>query len=243
MTIFSLYVYDRHCTCVYYHDWHRTKRPKPASKDGLLPAVSRAVSHQGASTDGIAPPMSSFSSPRNTLISSSGVVVAVNEEPELPIKLPSSGSGVQTQQPSSTGGALAFDEEAKLVYGVILSLRTMIKKLSKRYVSVKPYLKRYSAPVNPVAIHSDENFTAYRTSTYKLHLYETPSLYKFVLLTDPKIDGPAVRFALRQVYAGPFLEYAVRNPLIQMDSRERGIDNEYFRASVDRLMRGQAFFN
>ncbi|KAL5528630.1 BET5 [Sanghuangporus sanghuang] len=221
MTIFSLYVYDRHCTCVYYHDWHRTKRPKPASKDGLLPAVSRAVSHQGASTDGIAPPMSSFSSPRNTLISSSGVVVAVNEEPELPIKLPSSGSGVQTQQPSSTGGALAFDEEAKLVYGVILSLRTMIKKLSKR----------------------DENFTAYRTSTYKLHLYETPSLYKFVLLTDPKIDGPAVRFALRQVYAGPFLEYVVRNPLIQMDSRERGIDNEYFRASVDRLMRGQAFFN
>ncbi|KAL5507477.1 BET5 [Sanghuangporus vaninii] len=221
MTVFSLYVYDRHCTCVYYHDWHRTKRPKPASKDGLLPAVSRAVSHQGASADGIAPPMSSFSSPRNTLISSSGVVVAVNEESESPIKLPSSGSGVQTQQPLSTSGALAFDEEAKLVYGVILSLRTMIKKLSKR----------------------DENFTAYRTSTYKLHLYETPSLYKFVLLTDPKIDGPAVRFALRQVYAGPFLEYVVRNPLVQMDSRERGIDNEYFRASVDRLMRGQAFFN
>ncbi|KAL5485427.1 BET5 [Sanghuangporus weigelae] len=221
MTVFSLYVYDRHCTCVYYHDWHRTKRPKPASKDGLLPAVSRAVSHQGSSADGIAPPMSSFSSPRNTLISSSGVVVAVNEEPELPTKPPPSSSGVQTQQPSSTGGALAFDEEAKLVYGVILSLRSTIKKLSKR----------------------DENFTAYRTSTYKLHLYETPSQYKFVLLTDPKIDGPAVRFALRQVYAGPFLEYVVRNPLVQMDSQERGIDNEYFRASVDRLMRGQAFFN
>ncbi|KAL5523546.1 hypothetical protein ACEPAG_7719 [Sanghuangporus baumii] len=218
MTVFSLYIYDRHCTCVYYHDWHRTKRPKPASKDGLLPAVSRAVSHQGSSADGIAPPMSSFSSPRNTLISSSGVVVAVNEEPELPTKLPPSSS---VQQPSSASGALAFDEEAKLVYGVILSLRNTIKKLSKR----------------------DENFTAYRTSTYKLHLYETPSLYKLVLLTDPKIDGPTVRFALRQLYAGPFLEYVVRNPLIQMDSRERGIDNEYFRASVDRLMRGQAFFN
>jgi hypothetical protein len=31
---------------------------------------------------------------------------------------------------SSTG--LAFDEEAKLVYGVILSLRNMIKKISGR---------------------------------------------------------------------------------------------------------------
>jgi len=44
MTIFSLYIYDRHCTCVYYQDWHRTKRLKPAvDGGGILPAVSRAV--------------------------------------------------------------------------------------------------------------------------------------------------------------------------------------------------------
>ena len=30
----------------------------------------------------------------------------------------------------TTGGGLPFDEEAKLVYGVILSLRNMVKKLS-----------------------------------------------------------------------------------------------------------------
>lgn len=35
-----------------------------------------------------------------------------------------------TQHLTSTG--LAFDEEAKLVYGVILSLRNMIQKLSGR---------------------------------------------------------------------------------------------------------------
>lgn len=231
----------RHCACVYYHDWHRTKRPKPASKDGLLPAVSRAVSYQGPATDGVPPPpMSAFSSPRNTLISSSGIVVAVNEDPELPLKPTPASAAAQTQQPPSAGGALPFDEEAKLVYGVMLSLRTMMKKLSKRYISIS--VLRLSLLIRLV-YYSDENFTAYRTSTYKLHLYETPSLYKFVLLTDPKIDGPAIRFALRQIYAGPFLEYVVRNPLVQMDSRERGIDNDYFRASVDRLMRGQAFFN
>ncbi|EJD02714.1 TRAPP complex subunit bet5 [Fomitiporia mediterranea MF3/22] len=223
MTVYSLYIYDRHCTCIYYHDWSRTKRPKPASKDGLLPAVSRAVSYQPPTADGAPPPMSTFSSPRNTLVSSSGVVVALNEEPEpTNLKPPPSSSGSQNQAPpAQPGSALAFDEEVKLVYGVILSLRTMMKKLSKR----------------------DENFTSYRTSSYKLHLYETPTLYKFVLLTDPKAEGPTVRFALRQMYAGPFLEYVVRNPLVKMDSRERGVDNEYFRASVDRLVRGQAFFN
>lgn len=216
MTLYSLYVFDRHCACVYYHDWFRTKRPKPANKDGLLPAVSRAVSYQVplASSDGpsaVPPPMTAFSSPRNTLVSNSGILVAVNEEEP------------ETNKPSTSAGgnALPFDEETKLVYGVILSLRTMIKKLSKR----------------------DENFTSYRTSSYKMHLYETPTLYKFVLLSDPKVEGSAARFALRQIYAGPFLEYVVRNPLITMDSRERGIDNEYFRASVDRLMRSQAFFN
>lgn len=80
----------------------------------------------------------------------------------------------------------------------------------------------------------------YRTSAYKLHLYETVSGYKFVMLSDPNSDS--LRFMLRQIYIGPFLEYVVRNPLASMDSRERGIDNEYFRASIDRLVKGLSVF-
>lgn len=86
----------------------------------------------------------------------------------------------------------------------------------------------------------DESFTSYRTSTYKLHLHETVSGYKFVILTDPKADS--LRSVLQQIYAGPFVEYVVRNPLFKMDSREHGIDNEYFRASIDRLVRGLPAF-
>lgn len=86
----------------------------------------------------------------------------------------------------------------------------------------------------------DEQFVNYRTSSYKLHLYETPSGYKFVMLSDPHVD--TLRFVLRQIYAGPFLEYVVRNPLVAMDSREQGIDNEYLRASIDRLVRGLPVF-
>lgn len=80
----------------------------------------------------------------------------------------------------------------------------------------------------------------YRTSAYKLHLFETVTGYKFVMLSDPKTDS--LRFVLRQIYVGPFLEYVVRNPLVKMDSREQGVDNEYFRASVDRLIRGLSVF-
>jgi trafficking protein particle complex subunit 1 len=86
----------------------------------------------------------------------------------------------------------------------------------------------------------DEQFVGYKTNSYKLHLYETVSGYKLVMLSDPGTDS--LRFVLRQIYVGPFLEYVVRNPLTNMDSREYGIDNEYFRSSVDRLVRGLSVF-
>ncbi|KIK67356.1 hypothetical protein GYMLUDRAFT_69539 [Collybiopsis luxurians FD-317 M1] len=214
MTIYSLYIYDRHCTCVYYHDWHRTRRPKLAVEGGILPAVSQTV--LALATEANVSTSSPYTNPRNTLSSSSGVVVAVNE------MNPQSTASPLLQPPpspvavSSTG--LAFDEEVKLVYGVVLSLRNMIKKLSGR----------------------DEQFVNYRTSAYKLHLFETLSGYKFVMLSDPSIES--LRLVLRQIYVGPFLEYVVRNPLVTMDSKEYGIDNEYFRTSVDRMVRGSSFF-
>ena len=88
---------------------------------------------------------------------------------------------------------------------------------------------------------SDEQFVCYKTSTYKLHLFETLSGYKLIMLSDPGADS--MRPILRQIYAGPFIEYVVRNPLSSMDSRTHGIDNEYFRASIDRYVHGLSVFS
>lgn len=95
---------------------------------GLLPAVSQSVSFN--------PPevsedtgLSAYRSPRNTLLSTSGVVVAVGDQPTA-----AAASASQNGGPVLTSTGLAFDEEAKLVYGVILSLRNMVKKLSGRCV-------------------------------------------------------------------------------------------------------------
>lgn len=70
----------------------------------------------------------------------------------------------------------------------------------------------------------EEAFTSYRTPHYKLHLYETLTGYRFVLLSDASTDS--LRFVLRQLYTGPFIDYVVRNPLVEMDSRTTGIDND-----------------
>jgi hypothetical protein len=143
MTIYSLYIFDRcayvsnlfhsnmlrnqrrHCACIYYQDWHRTKRPKAARDGNILPFVSRSIlSSQPPESQ------STFVSPRNTLASDLGVVIAVNDMSTTRSTTPVP----PTTQPSGSG--LPFDEEAKLVYGVILSLRNMVKKLSRRYALV-----------------------------------------------------------------------------------------------------------
>ena len=81
----------------------------------MLPGVSHLVYPHG---DRAFDP-----SPRNTLTSTTGTVIAVSEEaPRTP--------GPQSVGPSGANAGLPFDEEAKLVYGVVLSLRNMIKKLS-----------------------------------------------------------------------------------------------------------------
>jgi hypothetical protein len=60
------------------------------------------------------------------------------------------------------------------------------------------------------------------------------------MLTDPKAEG--MRAQLKRIYEGPFLEFVVRNPLVKMDSREQGVDNDNFRAALDRLVRGLPVF-
>jgi hypothetical protein len=82
-----------------------------------------------------------FSSPRNTLSSTSGVLVAFGDAGQSSSP---SGTGTGTPPPttaaggaaSGAGAGLPFDEEAKLVYGVILSLRNMVKRLSGRCVHI-----------------------------------------------------------------------------------------------------------
>ncbi|KAG9057619.1 TRAPP subunit bet5 [Serendipita sp. 407] len=128
MTIYSLYIFDRHCQCVYYHDWHRAHRPKPAVAGNILPGVSRAVSPQQAT----GPTQTDFTSPRNTLNYSSGIVVAVGEASPNQTPPPVPSKATLSPNPAPPMSKLPFDEEAKLVYGVIFSLRGMVQKLSGR---------------------------------------------------------------------------------------------------------------
>ncbi|RSH94552.1 TRAPP subunit bet5 [Saitozyma podzolica] len=215
MTIYSLYIFDRHCECVYYQDWHRTRPVRPSAVANFKPGVHRLPLAPTSGTDASANVRESIFSNRTS--THSGDVpdnrVGANGPSVMNGLGPRTGAGGTAQN-----RGLPFDEEAKLVYGVVLSMKNMVKKLSGR----------------------DELFTSYRTPAYKLHLFETPTSYRFVLLSDPSADS--LRFVLRQLYTGPFVDYVVRNPVVQMDSRTEGVDNDQFRAAIDRHIRGLSMF-
>jgi trafficking protein particle complex subunit 1 len=63
------------------------------------------------------------------------------------------------------------------------------------------------------------------------------------MLSDPSIES--LRIVLRQIYAGAFMEFVVRNPLVGLDSAVtgRGIDNDSFRRTVDGFVRGLTVFD
>jgi hypothetical protein len=95
MTIYALYIYDRHCECVYYQDWHQTRKPQPPRAGGTYRRDVARYDEDG-----------------------NGEGDAGREE--------------EAAKRKGTVAGLPFDEQAKLVYGVLLSLRNMVKKLSGR---------------------------------------------------------------------------------------------------------------
>lgn len=97
-------------TANYRPNVHRLPTTQTSST-GVRESIFSATSDQSAST----------STPTHHAPVGSGRVNGVNANGQVE----SRGTGAQAK-------GLPFDEEAKLVYGVVLSLRNMVKKLSGR---------------------------------------------------------------------------------------------------------------
>jgi len=116
----------------------------------------------------------------------------------------------------STGtgrSALSAEDDAKLIFGTVFSLRNMVRKLGG----------------------DGDSFLSYRTSQYKLHYYETPTNIKFVMLTDTKASS--MRLALQQIYVNLYVEYVVKNPLSPVEHPGGvGVNNELFEESLEQFV-------
>ena len=126
----SLYVYDRHCDVIYYQPWQRPIPARPS--DAIMPGVMRSLpsaSNPAASTSSgstnVAAPLPI--SQRFSALNLGGVTSST--EPEVGSSKPSAAAEGKRK-------GLPFDEESKLVYGVVFSLRNMVRKMSGRFVAL-----------------------------------------------------------------------------------------------------------
>lgn len=77
------------------------------------------------------------------------------------------------------------EDDAKLIYGVVFSLRNMTRKLT-----------------------DEDAFICYKTSKYKLHFFETPTNIRFVLMSDPNMESQLI--VLKQIYVSLYVEYVIK---------------------------------
>ncbi|RDL35050.1 SNARE-like protein [Venustampulla echinocandica] len=110
---------------------------------------------------------------------------------------------------------LSAQDDAKLIFGTIFSLRNMVRKLGG----------------------PEDSFISFRTGQYKLHYYETPTSIKFVMLTDTQTLN--MRNVLHQIYVNLYVEFVVKNPLSPVEHPGgEGVANELFELALDQFVKG-----
>jgi len=108
-------------------------------------------------------------------------------------------------------------EEAKLMHGMLFSLKSFVYKLS------------------PMDIQ--DNFLQYKTNKYKMNMLETPTGVRFVMNTD--VNAVNVRDLLCQIHKQIYLEYVVMNPLCKMG---KAIKSELFSTKLEEVVRQSSVF-
>lgn len=113
---------------------------------------------------------------------------------------------------------ISKDEEFKLMYGMIFSIKSFLSRLSHK--------------------NAKENFLSYSTSKYKLHYFESATGLKFVLNTDVSVGS--LSNELWHVYSTIYVEYVTKNPLIELGEK---ITSELFTTTLDAYIQSLPFSN
>jgi hypothetical protein len=132
MTIHNLYIFDRHCQCIYFQKWTHSKTNAATTTSSTSNTNNNSqLGNSSSRLGGLATSSSRFSTS-----SSAASSVADQNSPNANSLTRSEDNhhlqtgGITQQSGLAAGSVISIEEEAKLVYGVVLSLRNFVRKLS-----------------------------------------------------------------------------------------------------------------
>lgn len=121
-------------------------------------------------------------------------------------------------------------DNAKLLYGMIQSLRTISQQLVPKTQS-----KDYQ---NSLSLSSTNRVKTIKTLLYSIHLKETITGTKIVVLTDNNVAKDKIELAMDTIYTKLLVPYLAANPMAVKCSSDDSIiiRNSNFINQVDRLL-------
>uniref|UniRef100_A0AAX7VLH9 Trafficking protein particle complex subunit n=1 Tax=Astatotilapia calliptera TaxID=8154 RepID=A0AAX7VLH9_ASTCA len=142
---------------------------------------------------------------------------------------------------------ISKEEEFKLMYGMLFSIRSFVSKMSP--LDMYPSHHLSICPPDSLSVHLSsclwslsvlrkEGFLSFQTSKYRLHYYETPSGLKFVLNTDLSVTN--ARDTLQHIYSNLYVELIVKNPVC---TSTQTLESELFSSRLDAFIRALPYYS
>ncbi|KAJ2078268.1 TRAPP complex subunit bet5 [Coemansia sp. RSA 988] len=115
VVVYNIYIFDRHCECIFYSEWNRINSPLAAAAAATegIHGNKELRGNQVLTTDNLDSPRSSF-------------------DQQAPLVWPTTATSTAHRIAPESPRNVAMEEEAKLVYGVVFSTRNIINKLSSK---------------------------------------------------------------------------------------------------------------
>lgn len=109
------------------------------------------------------------------------------------------------------------EEERKLVFGMLFSLKDLASKLSPS--------------------EGTEGLHIVKTNAFTLHHYQSVTGLVFILNTDN--DVPDQYQTLKHIYANIYIEYVARNPLYRREDPDDPIDSALFEKKLEEALQAR----
>ncbi|KAJ2055908.1 TRAPP complex subunit bet5 [Coemansia sp. S146] len=172
VVVYTIYIFDRHCECIFYTEWNRGRSPLSADRSAATAVSGRSEGSK---------------EPANTAHAVDGTGTHLSGDSQRPLVWPTTATSTAHRVSPESPRNIAMEEEAKLVYGVAFSTRNIINKLNS---------KDGPQGGNP------GGFMSFATNTYRLHYYESPTGVKFILTTDIAAASmqPVLEMIYRNIY-------------------------------------------